>query len=86
MLAVSNNADGGERIAEIYGDEGVIIPYAMPGFRLARLCAGLLPQHAGKNALGMVLLKHGLFSFGATAREPYERMIHLVDRAERCLA
>jgi rhamnose utilization protein RhaD (predicted bifunctional aldolase and dehydrogenase)/NAD(P)-dependent dehydrogenase (short-subunit alcohol dehydrogenase family) len=32
--------------------------------------------------LGMVLLKHGIFSFGDTARESYERMIHLVQLAE----
>ena len=34
----------------------------------------------------MVLLNHGIFSFGATARESYERMIQLVDLAERYLA
>ena len=34
----------------------------------------------------MVLLKHGIFSFGANARQSYERMIELVDLAERYLA
>ena len=34
------------------------------------------------SVLGMVLLKHGIFSFGDTARESYERMIHLVGLAE----
>jgi NAD(P)-dependent dehydrogenase (short-subunit alcohol dehydrogenase family) len=33
----------------------------------------------------MVLLNHGIFSFGTTARESYERMIQLVDMAERYL-
>src|SRR3989442_1568664 len=33
----------------------------------------------------MVLLKHGLFTFGADARESYERMIEYVDRAESFL-
>jgi NAD(P)-dependent dehydrogenase (short-subunit alcohol dehydrogenase family) len=58
----------------------------MPGFDLARLCAELFPRHTGKNTIGMVLLKHGIFSFGATAQESYERMIQLVDLAERYLA
>src|SRR5581483_8461047 len=31
---------------------------------------------------GMILLKHGIFSFGATAREAYERMISGVTSAE----
>ena len=30
----------------------------------------------------MVLMNHGIFSFGATARESYERMIGLITRAE----
>ena len=86
VLAVTNTVDGDKRIADIYGDTVVIIPYVMPGFDLARLCAELFPRHAGKNTIGMVLMKHGIFSFGATARESYERMIELVDRAERYLA
>ena len=36
--------------------------------------------------VGVVLLSHGIFSFGADARESYERMIELVSRAEEYLA
>lgn len=85
VLSVTNTADGAQRIAEIYGDTVVVIPYVMPGFDLARRCAQLLPKHAGPATIGMVLLQHGIFSFGATAREAYERMIDLVDQAERYL-
>jgi len=85
VLAVTDTAEGDKRVAEIYGDKVVVIPYIMPGFDLARLCAELFPRHAGKNTIGMVLMKHGVFSFGATARESYERMIELVDLAERYL-
>jgi rhamnose utilization protein RhaD (predicted bifunctional aldolase and dehydrogenase)/NAD(P)-dependent dehydrogenase (short-subunit alcohol dehydrogenase family) len=85
VLAVTDTADGEKRIAEIYGDKVVIIPYVMPGFDLARLCAERFPKQVGKNTIGMVLLKHGVFSFGATAGQSYERMIELVDLAERYL-
>ena len=85
VLSVTNTADGAERIADIYGGAVVVIPYVMPGFDLARLCAELFPKHAGPDTIGMVLLKHGIFSFGATARESYERMIRLADQAERYL-
>ena len=44
VLAVTDTADGEKRIAEIYGDKVVIIPYVMPGFDLARLCAERFPQ------------------------------------------
>jgi rhamnose utilization protein RhaD (predicted bifunctional aldolase and dehydrogenase)/NAD(P)-dependent dehydrogenase (short-subunit alcohol dehydrogenase family) len=86
IIAVTNTADGAGRIAEIYGDSVVLIPYVMPGFALARLCAAEFPRQVGPPTIGMVLLNHGLFSFGATARESYERHIDLVTRAEEYLA
>lgn len=85
VLAVTNTKDGVRRIEEIFGDKVVIIPYVMPGFDLAKLCAELFPARAGRDTIGMVLMNHGIFSFGATARESYVRMIELVDMAERYL-
>lgn len=85
IIAITNTANGRERIEEIYGDSVVIIPYVMPGFKLARLCAELFPLNVRANTVGMVLLKHGIFSFGDDARESYERMIELVGRAEAYL-
>ena len=82
VLSVTNTADGAARIRAIYGTRVVVIPYVMPGFDLATLCAQLFPQHAGPDTIGMVLMNHGIFSFGATARESYERMIELVGMAE----
>ena len=64
----------------------VVIPYVMPGFDLARVAArALRAASRSPNTIGMVLLKHGFFSFGDTARESYERMIDLVSRAEAYL-
>ncbi|MFI4868876.1 MAG: bifunctional aldolase/short-chain dehydrogenase [Steroidobacterales bacterium] len=82
LLAVTNTADGAQRIRDIYGDDVVLIPYVMPGFDLARVCAREFPRQAHAQTLGMVLLNHGIFSFGTSARESYERMIALVGRAE----
>ncbi len=82
VISVTNSPNGRARIEEIYGDSVVIIPYVMPGFKLARLVAELFPPNAGANTIGMILLNHGVFSFGATAQESYERMIDLVNRAE----
>ncbi|MDO8933255.1 MAG: bifunctional aldolase/short-chain dehydrogenase [Rhodocyclaceae bacterium] len=82
VVTVTNSVGGEARIREIYGDAVVVIPYVMPGFDLARLCAERFAQQAGPQTIGMVLLNHGIFSFGATARESYERMIDLVGRAE----
>lgn len=86
VVTITNTADGSERIREVYGEQVVIIPYVMPGFDLARLCAERFPAEAGERTEGMVLMNHGIFSFGETARESYERMIDLVTCAETYLA
>jgi rhamnose utilization protein RhaD (predicted bifunctional aldolase and dehydrogenase)/NAD(P)-dependent dehydrogenase (short-subunit alcohol dehydrogenase family) len=85
LLAITNTLDGEQRVREIYGDSVVVIPYVMPGFDLARVVAQRWPAESNPNTVGMVLLKHGFFSFGDTARESYERMIDLVSRAEAYL-
>jgi len=82
VLAVSNTPDGVRHIRDVYGDRVVVIPYIMAGFDLAAHCAREFPKLAGPNTIGMVLLSHGVFSFGADARESYERMIELVSMAE----
>ncbi|MCA6595172.1 MAG: bifunctional aldolase/short-chain dehydrogenase [Pseudanabaena sp. M046S1SP1A06QC] len=82
VISVTNTANGWERIQEIYGDDVVIIPYVMPGFDLARVCAEKFAAEKSDRTIGMVLMNHGIFSFGETAQESYERMIALVDRAE----
>jgi len=86
VLTITNTADGEARIRALYGDAVVVIPYVMPGFDLARLVAERFPAEAGPQTVGMVLMNHGIFSFGATAKESYERMIMLVSRAEEYLA
>jgi rhamnose utilization protein RhaD (predicted bifunctional aldolase and dehydrogenase)/NAD(P)-dependent dehydrogenase (short-subunit alcohol dehydrogenase family) len=85
VVTLTNSRDGEALIREAYGDTAVVIPYIMPGFDLARLCAERFPAMAGPGTVGMVLLNHGIFSFGETARESYERMIELVRRAEELL-
>ncbi|HUL93553.1 MAG TPA: bifunctional aldolase/short-chain dehydrogenase [Burkholderiales bacterium] len=85
VLSVTNTKDGEKRIREIYGKRCVVIPYLMPGFDLAQFCAREFKRQGTAETVGMVLLNHGIFSFGDTARESYERMIELVTLAEKYL-
>src|SRR5438067_5947996 len=85
LLAITNTDDGEARVRELYGDDVIVVPYVMPGFELARVCARKIQTELKPSTIGMVLLKHGLFSFGATAEESYARMISLVERAESYL-
>ena len=61
-----------------------MVPYVMPGFALAKQAAEIFD--AAPAVEGLILHKHGIFTFGATAREAYERMIEMVTRAEERLA
>ncbi|MGH8287888.1 MAG: bifunctional aldolase/short-chain dehydrogenase [Steroidobacteraceae bacterium] len=86
ILTMTNSPQGEHRVRELFGDRLVYIPYVMPGFKLAQLCARSYPAQAHRNTVGMLLLKHGLFTFGETAKDSYERMIGLVTLAEEYLA
>jgi len=80
VLAVTDQPDGTEICVEIFGERAPVVPYVMPGFALAKLAA---KTHADNpNSEGLILLKHGIFSYGADAREAYDRMISLVSIAE----
>jgi rhamnose utilization protein RhaD (predicted bifunctional aldolase and dehydrogenase)/NAD(P)-dependent dehydrogenase (short-subunit alcohol dehydrogenase family) len=85
VLAVSNSPDGASRAREIYGDKAIVLPYVMAGFQLSAQCAQAAASLKGGKAVGMVLLSHGVITWGADARESYERMIELVTLAERYL-
>ena len=80
VLAVTDQPDGDKIAADIYGDRAALVPYVMPGFDLAIKAAEV--YEANRDVEGLILLKHGIFSFGETAREAYERMISLVTVAE----
>lgn len=86
IVAITNTPQGEERIREIFGGRVIIVPYVMPGFDLALIVNRLYQQHATERTQGMVLLNHGIFSFGSTAKESYCRMIDLVNLAEEYLA
>jgi rhamnose utilization protein RhaD (predicted bifunctional aldolase and dehydrogenase)/NAD(P)-dependent dehydrogenase (short-subunit alcohol dehydrogenase family) len=85
LISVMNTPNGLERVQELYGERVVIVPYVMPGFRLVRACLDHFTRHATSSTVGLVLMGHGMLTFGETARESYERTIDLVDRAERYL-
>jgi len=82
VITITNSGDGEARIREIYGDRVLIVPYVMPGFLLARKVFQLTEQIDWNQYEGMVLMNHGLFTFGDDARSSYERTIKLVTEAE----
>jgi rhamnose utilization protein RhaD (predicted bifunctional aldolase and dehydrogenase)/NAD(P)-dependent dehydrogenase (short-subunit alcohol dehydrogenase family) len=82
VVTLTNSPVAKAALEETYGDEVIVIPYVMPGFRLARACAKRVSEGVGAGVLGVVLMNHGMFTFGDTARESYDRMIEVVSRAD----
>lgn len=85
VITITNTEDGEARIRSIYGNTAIVVPYVMPGFDLARICAERLRSDLKPGVTGMILLNHGIFSFGDTAEESYERMLDMVGKAETYL-
>ena len=83
VLALTDQPDGAKICRDLYGDRAALVPYIMPGFALAKACAQVHAKHP--DVEGLILLKHGIFTFGDNAEEAYGRMIDLVSLAERRL-
>lgn len=83
VIATLTNLGNGEQIVrDVFGDAVVVVPYVMPGFDLAREVRRIWPGQADGKTRGMVLLNHGLFTFGATSREAYDRHVELLETAD----
>jgi rhamnose utilization protein RhaD (predicted bifunctional aldolase and dehydrogenase)/NAD(P)-dependent dehydrogenase (short-subunit alcohol dehydrogenase family) len=83
VLSLIDQTESEALCAETFGDRLGFVPYVMPGFALAKKAA----QVFEKDPLveGLILDKHGIFTFGDDAREAYERMIEFVTLAEERL-
>src|SRR5499427_170382 len=84
VLSLADQPDAAARCADLYRGRLGIVPYIMPGFLLAKKAAEVFEEDDAVE--GLVLLKHGIFTFGDTAEEAYERMIEAVALAEEKLA
>ncbi|HKY65914.1 MAG TPA: class II aldolase/adducin family protein, partial [Acidimicrobiales bacterium] len=81
VLALTDTPLGDDLVDEVFGADVVLVPYVMPGFALAKLCAEVFPAARTDETVGMVLANHGLFTFADDARTAYENHVTLVARA-----
>ena len=80
ILTLTNLENGEERIREALGEDVVVLPYVRPGFELAKAMLGIAKELIG--ARGIVLMQHGLITFGDSARQSYERHIEIVSACD----
>ena len=81
ILVVGNQPDGEALLRDAVGEGVPILPWTMPGHPLAEAVAAA--QQRAPRCEAIVLRHHGVFTFGASARESYARMIALCDKVER---
>jgi len=84
VLSLTDQPDGAAICGDVYGETIGYVRYAMPGLPLARISGDVYQKNL--QVEGLILEKHGIFTFGESARESYERMIALVTRAEEHIA
>ncbi len=80
VLGLIDQPDGRARAQDLYGKRMGLVRYILPGFGLAKESAAVFEADPAVD--GLLLEKHGIFTFGADAREAYERMIEMVTLAE----
>ncbi|NUS66883.1 MAG: bifunctional aldolase/short-chain dehydrogenase, partial [Ensifer adhaerens] len=83
IVSLTNQPHGEDIVRELF-PKAIIVPYVMPGFDLAKACDEAFRAHP--TADGMILLKHGIFTWSEDPRESYEKMIAAIEKAERRIA
>jgi rhamnulose-1-phosphate aldolase/alcohol dehydrogenase len=80
ILALADVEDGRRHVEAALGGDAAWIPYRRPGFRLSKDVGEAV--RAAPRVRAVVLERHGLIAWGATAKDAYETTIAMVTRAE----
>ena len=84
IAAVTDVPRSDRIIREIYGEGVAWIPYVRPGFELSKRVGSAVREIPDLE--GIILDKHGIITYGDSAKGAYARMIELVGRAEDYVA
>jgi rhamnulose-1-phosphate aldolase/alcohol dehydrogenase len=83
ILALTNNKGREETVRRCFGQSVLTVPYRRPGFQLSQEVVQAFDTKP--DAEGIVLMNHGLITWGETTQQAYERHIALVTKAEAFL-
>ncbi|MSQ06543.1 MAG: bifunctional rhamnulose-1-phosphate aldolase/short-chain dehydrogenase [Dehalococcoidia bacterium] len=84
VVALTNNTgnQGSPALLDtVYGQDVAVVEYLLPGFRLSKLVGQVIRR--APSIKGVVLMNHGLFTWGDTPEQAYQEHIDLVTRAEQ---
>ncbi|MBI5471058.1 MAG: bifunctional aldolase/short-chain dehydrogenase [Ignavibacteriae bacterium] len=80
IIALCTAKDGKQLMKKIYGDAAGWLPWLRPGFTLAKQCGELINDNTKLRAV--LLGKHGLITWGSTAKESYNNTIDVIADAQ----
>ena len=84
ILSIVNQQNNETLCKKIFKNKIGIVPYIMPGFELAKLSIKIFQSNPSME--GLLLLNHGIFTFGDSAKQSYDRMIKYVTIAEKYIS
>jgi len=85
-LSLSDTPSAEDNVMRAFGDEVAFLPYARPGFPLAKLVAERYAERPPDGAVALVLEKHGLVVWGDEAKGCYENLVRVISKAEEFVA
>ncbi len=80
VISVACAPDGEKAARDVYGSRMAYVPYIRPGFTLSQWIGQRVVDNPGIECV--VMGKHGLVSWGASAKEAYNNVIRSVQEAE----
>ena len=76
ILSITNTENPQKHLSDVFGDLVTVVPYRRPGFLLSKEVAQAAQENPSSR--GVVLLNHGLVTWGDTPQAAYESHIELV--------
>ena len=80
VVSLTNNVDAQHVLQAVYASDVAVIQYIRPGFLLSKVVGEAVRDNP--RIRGVVLVNHGLFTWGDTPKAAYDGHIDLVTRAE----
>jgi rhamnose utilization protein RhaD (predicted bifunctional aldolase and dehydrogenase)/NAD(P)-dependent dehydrogenase (short-subunit alcohol dehydrogenase family) len=85
-LSLTNTPSGRAHIASLFGKNAAFLEYVRPGFPLAKRMAEKYGAGLPDGASALIMEKHGLAAWGATAKECYTNLTSIIARADEYVA
>ncbi|GGK38854.1 putative oxidoreductase YuxG [Deinococcus malanensis] len=83
IISIACTPNGPDIMREIYGDRAAWVDYIRPGFTLSQQIGAAVRNNPNLEAV--VMGKHGLVTWGDTARESYETTLRIIGEAQAYL-